>query len=58
MLGICTFIYQYICPIINGTAIIYEEYCEKQIRINEFAQFDSDSIILSHDLFHLPYKLI
>lgn len=45
-------------PIINETAIICEEYCEKQIRINEFAHFDSDSIILSHDLFHLPYKLI
>lgn len=43
-------------PIINETAAICEEYCEKQIRIDEFAHFDSDRIILSHDLFNLPYK--
>lgn len=45
-------------PIINGTVTTCEEYCEKQIRINEFAHFDSERIILSHDLFNLPYKLI
>ena len=44
-------------PIINETAAICEEYCEKQIRINEFAHFDSDRIILSHDLFNLPYVI-
>lgn len=34
----------------------YENYGIKQIRIDEFSHFDSDRIILSHDLFNLPYK--
>ncbi len=33
-----------------------EEYSEKQITIKELGQFDSDRVILSHDLFYLPYK--
>ena len=31
-------------------------YSEKQIVIKELGRFDSDRIILSHNLFYLPYK--
>ena len=43
-------------PINKGQIQNVEEYGEKQINIEEFGQFDSDRIILSHDLFYLPYK--
>ena len=42
-------------PIIDDV-IRVEGYVTKELYIKDFGQFDSDRIILSHDLFHLPYK--
>ena len=42
-------------PIIDDV-IRVERYVTKELYIKDFGQFDSDRIILSHDLFHLPYK--
>ena len=33
-------------------------YCLKEIKINRYGKFDGDRIILSHDLFNLPYQNI
>lgn len=46
-----------LCPIIDGQVKNVEEYSQKQIKVDEYAKFDSDRIILSHDLFYLPYKI-
>ena len=33
-----------------------EEYCSKEMKIYWNGKFDSDRMVLSHDLFYLPYK--
>ena len=42
-------------PIINDV-IRVEGYATKEIHITDFGSYDSDRILLSHDLFYLPYK--
>ena len=39
----------------NGIAKV-ESYTLKEIQIKDFSKFDSDRIILSHDLFNLDIK--
>ena len=33
-----------------------EEYCSKEMKIYWNGKFDSDRMVLSHDLFYLPYN--
>ncbi len=42
-------------PIANNPDIVMA-YCDKEMKVDVNGRFDSDRMILSHDLFYLPYQ--